>query len=159
MTTAFDDFVALMDYPVYVVTVAAGGERAGCLVGFASQCSLDPPRFVVWISKENHTYKVVRRAEVLVVHLLPKDHALADLFGGETGDSVDKFARVRWSPGPGGAPVLAQALAWFAGRVEHKADWGDHVGYSLVPVEGGSGPGGQPLSYRDVADIQAGHPA
>jgi flavin reductase (DIM6/NTAB) family NADH-FMN oxidoreductase RutF len=159
VTAAFDGFVALLDYPVYIVTAAAGGEVAGCLVGFASQCSLDPPRFAVWISKANHTYEVVERADVLVVHVLAEGHALAELFGGETGDRVDKFAEVPWTPGPAGIPVLDQARAWFAGRVEHRADWGDHVGYSLEPIEGGTHPGGQPLSFRDVADVEAGHPA
>ena len=159
MTTGFDAFVSLLDYPVYVVTAAVGEERAGCLVGFASQCSLDPPRFVVWISKANHTYQVARRADVLVVHLLPKDHALAELFGGETGDRVDKFADVPWTPGPAGAPVLTQAPAWFAGRVEHRADWGDHVGHALGPVAGWRGPDGPPLTFRDVDDVRAGHPA
>lgn len=43
--TAEDSLEALtaaLDYPMFVVTVAAGGERAGCLVGFATQCSIDP---------------------------------------------------------------------------------------------------------------------
>ncbi len=159
MATGFDGFVSLLDPPVYVVTTAVGKRRAGCLVGFASQCSIDPPRFVVWISKANHTYELAGSADVLVVHLLPKNHALAELFGGQTGDEVDKFSQVPWTPGPGGAPVLTQALDWFAGRVEDHADWGDHVGYLLAPVEGGTAPGGRPLSLTDVADIQAGHPA
>lgn len=30
-----------------------GRERAGCLVGFASQCSLRPVRFAVWLSEAN----------------------------------------------------------------------------------------------------------
>ncbi|MFJ9523086.1 flavin reductase family protein [Kitasatospora sp. NPDC101801] len=123
--TGFDAFVSLLDYPVYVVTATTGEERAGCLVGFANQCSLEPPRFTVWLSKANHTYRIARSAELLVVHLLPSHrHDLAELFGGETGDETDKFGRGPWSPGPNGTPVLTEALAWFAGRIEHRADWG-----------------------------------
>ncbi|MFE2251449.1 flavin reductase, partial [Streptomyces lavendulae] len=50
--TELDPFTDYLDGPVYVVAVAVavGAERAGCLVGFASQCSIDPPRFIVWLS-------------------------------------------------------------------------------------------------------------
>ncbi len=36
---AFESLVGSMDYPMFVVTVNAGGERSGCLVGFVTQCS------------------------------------------------------------------------------------------------------------------------
>jgi len=40
----FHDLAADLDYPMLIVTAAADGERAGCLVGFAAQCSIDPLR-------------------------------------------------------------------------------------------------------------------
>ncbi|MFF5809727.1 flavin reductase [Streptomyces sp. NPDC012746] len=105
--TEIDPFTDNLDGPMYVVTVASGAERAGCLVGFASQCSIDPPRFTVWLSIANHTYRVARQAEYLTLHLLHRnDRALAELFGGETGDQVDKFARIGWRPGESGSPIL-----------------------------------------------------
>jgi hypothetical protein len=60
-------FVARLDYPMFVVTVAdAGtGERAGCLVGFATQCSINPFRFLVCLSRANRTHRVASRSEVL----------------------------------------------------------------------------------------------
>ncbi|HET6856973.1 MAG TPA: flavin reductase, partial [Streptomyces sp.] len=81
-----DGFIERLDYPVYVVTAAAAGEQAGCLVGFASQCSIDPVRFTVWLSKANRTLRVARAATHLAVHLLGREQlALAELFGGECG--------------------------------------------------------------------------
>ncbi|MEW2635232.1 flavin reductase family protein [Streptomyces sp. NPDC048389] len=159
---AVDGFSDLLDPPVYVVTAAAGGERAGCLVGFASQCSLTPVRFAVWLSKANHTYRVACRAPFLGVHLLDREqHGLARLFGGETGDRVDKFTRARWEPWGEDVPLLGDACAWFVGRVEERADWGDHVGFALAPVDGGarSVPRGSVLTLRDVIDLDPGHPA
>ena len=47
MTEAFEKLVSLLDYPMFVVTTRAGDESAGCLVGFASQVSIRPPRFLV----------------------------------------------------------------------------------------------------------------
>ncbi|UXX91814.1 flavin reductase family protein [Streptomyces sp. AD2-2] len=132
--TELDPFTDLLDPPMYVVTTEADGERAGCLVGFGSQCSIEPARFMVWLSKANRTFRVAEHAERLTVHLLRRDQDhLARLFGGETGDHIDKFADVPWHPGPGGSPVLDEAPAWFVGRVENRVDGGDHVGFLLAP--------------------------
>lgn len=62
----FDTFAALLNYPMYIVTALAEEERAGCLVGFAGQCSIQPSRFTVWISKANRTYDVASRSQVLL---------------------------------------------------------------------------------------------
>ncbi|MFB7414309.1 flavin reductase family protein [Streptomyces sp. NPDC056210] len=82
----------LPDHPMYVVTADADGERAGSLVGYASQCWIQPARFMVWPSRANRTYQIAHRAQRLAVHLLRRDQdRLARLFGGETGDRTDKF--------------------------------------------------------------------
>ncbi|GAX57990.1 flavin reductase [Streptomyces olivochromogenes] len=79
-----DPFTDLLDYPMYVVTAEAHGEKAGCLVGFASQCSIRPARFMIWLSKANRTCRVAEHAERLVIHLLRRDQdRLAQLFGGD----------------------------------------------------------------------------
>ena len=102
----FNALVSELDYPMFVVTAAAGGERAGCLVGFATQCSIDPPRFLVCLSKQNRTYRVARDAELLAVHFLPADaEDLAELFGGETGDRRRQVRAVRVERGPGRRPA------------------------------------------------------
>ncbi|MEV6250140.1 flavin reductase family protein [Streptomyces sp. NPDC051742] len=161
--TGLDGFTDVLDYPVYVVTTtAADGRRAGCLVGFASQCSIDPPRFMVWLSTANRTCRVARHASHLAVHTLRRDQkGTAELFGGRTGDDIDKFGRVDWWQGPGGVPVLADCCAWFVGRVRERVEGGDHVGFLLSPVaESGPGPVRPPLlRLSDVGDVTAGHPA
>src|SRR5690242_15425133 len=92
-----DALLSELDYPMFIVTTAAGGERAGCLVGFASQASIHPARFLVCLSDKNRTYRIARDATHLAVHFVPADRAdLAELFGGETGDEVEKLARTAW---------------------------------------------------------------
>ncbi|MGW1963861.1 flavin reductase family protein [Streptomyces sp. NPDC001935] len=160
--TELDPFTDLLDYPMYVVTAEADGERAACLVGFASQCSIQPARFMVWLSKANRTYRVAERAERLAVHLLRGDqHRVARLFGAETGDSTDKFADVPWHSGPGGSLILDEAPAWFVGRVEERIDGGDHVGFLLAPEAAENPAGDRPplLTLNDTHDITPGHPA
>ncbi|PWK64832.1 flavin reductase like protein [Streptomyces sp. CG 926] len=160
--TELDAFAEILNGPMYVVTVAAAGERSGCLVGFASQCSIRPPRFVVWLSVRNHTYRVARGASHLAVHVLDRDRCgPAELFGGETGDEVDKFAQVDWRPSADGSPLLTGARAWFVGRIETRIDGGDHVGFLLSPTEVSPPVRTAPalLRYDDVKDIDPGKPA
>jgi flavin reductase (DIM6/NTAB) family NADH-FMN oxidoreductase RutF len=156
---AFEAIVADLDSPTYVVTTAAGDERDGCLVGFASQCSINPPRFAVWLSKENRTYRIAQSAATLVVHLLREgDQDLAHLFGGETGDEVDKFEVVEWRPGPDGCPVLARC-DWFGGTIAERVDTGDHVAFVVDPHDGVCERSGtRQLGMHDIGDIEAGHP-
>nr|WP_231977672.1 flavin reductase [Mycobacterium sp. E2989] len=79
---------------MFVVTTRAGGVAAGCLVGFASQTSIHPPRFLVGLSKKNHTFRVAGDATHLAVHVFDHDHLdTVELFGTQTGDTTDKFDR------------------------------------------------------------------
>src|SRR5437588_2220570 len=161
MTTKRSEFERLMaqlDYSLLIVTVASGGERSGCLVGFASQVSIDPPRFLICLSVKNRTHRIARDAEVVVVHFLPAEAVeIAELFGGETGDEVDKLARVEWRRGPGGAPVLGALEDWFAGRILSRLDFGDHCGLVLEPIEGEAHHSGSPLTFRRAKRIEPGH--
>ena len=159
-----DDFQRLMgqlDYSLFIVTVASGEERAGCLVGFASQVSIHPPRFLVGLSVKNRTYRVANDgADVLVVHFVPEQAGdLAELFGGETGDEVDKFERCDWRAGPSGAPIITDLEDWFAGRVLDRIDLGDHVALWLEPVAAEDAGGPLDLGFQAVKPVEPGHPA
>ncbi|WP_319434205.1 flavin reductase family protein [Mycobacterium sp. RTGN5] len=159
---AFERVVALLDYPMFVVTTRVGDERAGCLVGFSSQVSINPPRFLVGLSKRNHTYRVATDgATHLAVHLLAKGHReLARLFGGQTGDQIDKFSRCEWSDGPEGLPILTDAAAWFVGRILDRFDLGDHVGHLTEPIAGAAPDQfGDLVTFADVKDLEPGHEA
>jgi flavin reductase (DIM6/NTAB) family NADH-FMN oxidoreductase RutF len=132
---AFNAIVGNLEYPMFVVTARAGGEPLGCLVGFATQTSIDPPRFAVCLSHANRTYRRARDAELLGVHCVPAGaDDLAELFGGETGDDVDKFARCAWHDGPGGVPILDACENRFVGRVLQRVDAGDHDLFVLEPI-------------------------
>jgi flavin reductase (DIM6/NTAB) family NADH-FMN oxidoreductase RutF len=158
---AFDGLMSLLDYPMYVVTTRAGDERSGCLVGFATQVSISPPRFLVGLSKRNRTYRIASGATHLAVHLVPRTHAeMARLFGSETGDHVDKFARCGWHAGPEDIPILDDAEGWFVGAVLDRYDVGDHVGHLLEPVAGHSPERFEQLvTFSDVRELEPGHEA
>ena len=153
----FARLVATLDYPLYVVTTAVQQERSGCLIGFATQCSIHPPRFLACLSKKNHTYRLALRSEVLAVHVVEeKDKGLAELFGGETGDELDKFARTRWHEAHG-VPILDDCERWFAGTVLERIDLGDHMGFLLAPIEVEKHAASEQLTYQQARDIDPGH--
>lgn len=157
---AFDELTGAIDYPMFVVTVAAGARRAGCLVGFTTQSSIDPPRFLACLSRANHTFAVARDADHLAVHALgAQQRDLATLFGADTEDRIDKFAHCAWEPGPHGLPLLTEAPLWFAGPVLARTDLGDHTGFLLEPRCGGRrGTPGRLLTFTAVSDLRPGHP-
>ncbi len=157
----FDRLVGMLDYTMFVVTTQADGHPSGCLVGFATQTSMAPPRFLVGLSKKNHTTRVAARSEYLAVHVLSRrDLGLAHLFGGQTGDQVNKFDHCSWRTGPEGMPILDDAVAWFVGKTLDRFDLGDHLGYLLEPVTGDAGGVSDDLiSFRDVVDMKPGHEA
>lgn len=156
---AFHDAVGRLDYPMLIVTAAFRGERSGCLVGFATQCSIDPPRFLVCISEKNHTFRVAARSEHLAVHFLDRaDRPLSLLFGEQTGDETDKFDQCAWTERRG-VPVLDAPKAWFVGRVLERVRLGDHTGHLLEPVEGKVRGRLDQLSFQQVKSMQPGHDA
>lgn len=156
----FGELMARLDHPMAVVTTGWGDVRAGCLVGFHSQCSIEPPEYAIWISKANHTYRVAAMAETFAVHFLGSaDRELAELFGATTGDEVDKFERCSWARGPEGVPVLDEVENYFVGRRTALLDVGsDHVCIVLAPIEAAAG-ANDLLWFGEVATLDPGHDA
>jgi hypothetical protein len=105
---SFDQLVDFLDNTMFVVTPEADGEPSGCLVGFGTQASIHPHRFLAGISRTNHTCRIAARSDYLAVHVLQRRHIdLARLFGGETGDQVNKFDLCSWRAD--GVPGLPQS--------------------------------------------------
>ena len=156
----FHDLVSGMDYPLFVVTVQAGADRAGCLVGFVTQASIAPPRMIVMVSKANHTFRVASAASLFAVHFLSAENfGLARLFGEQTGDEVDKFAGLDCSTGPGGTPIIRGTRGWVVGRVLWTSDCGDHVAHLLDVVEATIDRPGPQLGFAAARELNPGHPA
>jgi flavin reductase (DIM6/NTAB) family NADH-FMN oxidoreductase RutF len=158
--SAFERVVGALDYPMVVVTAASRGLIAGCLVGFQTQCSMEPPRLCVFLSRANHTHAVARKASHLMVHFLDhRQHDLAAHFGEVTGDPAapdhgDKFAGVR--PGPDKrTPKLADVDAWVFGKIRDRFDGGDHEAFLLEPVRAGAPRRLRQLGFQDVRDLDA----
>ncbi|WP_007512664.1 flavin reductase family protein [Pseudofrankia saprophytica] len=142
-----------------LVTAASDGERAGCLVGFHAQSSITPPRYCVWLSKANHTYRVALRSTHFGLHFLAADdHATAEAFGSVSGDDTDKFAGRSVLAGPGGVPLLTDLPNRLVGRrLCALDDGGDHVCFTLEPVAASAPEPFTPLRLSQALDIAPGH--
>ena len=81
-SSTFLRLAGALDYPLFIVTAFGGDRREGCLIGFATQCSLHPPRFLACLSRENRTFRLACGVDALAVHHLPRARTeLAELFG------------------------------------------------------------------------------
>jgi flavin reductase (DIM6/NTAB) family NADH-FMN oxidoreductase RutF len=157
---SLEAFFERIDFPYYVVTVrTSDGEMSGCLAGFVTQCSIDPPNFLVCIAKVNHTFGVADRSEAMGLHLLGAGQAdLARIFGEETGDLIDKFAQCDWRLGPTGAPLLVDAAVSMEVRILVHFSAGDHEAYLVRAQRAVSGDRQGLLTYRKAPHFHPGHP-
>jgi flavin reductase (DIM6/NTAB) family NADH-FMN oxidoreductase RutF len=158
---AFTGLCQSLDGPMAIVTAFDGRERSGCLVGFHTQCSIAPSRWLVCISKTNHTYGIAQRAEYLALHFLRSDQlALAQLFGSITDDiaSEIKFQRCEWRAGHAGTPILV-GCDYVLGRVLERTDTGDHLAHVIEITEAERPhPRAPQLGFQTVRGMQPGHP-
>jgi flavin reductase (DIM6/NTAB) family NADH-FMN oxidoreductase RutF len=161
---AYERVIEPVDPVAVIVTCASGGEKAGCLVTFNAPCSIEPPRYAVWLSHRNHTYRAALGADELIVHMLtPADLPLAEFFGGSSGMSEEKFASVPWSD-CGGTPLLSVSGGWLRGRILSRGPGreetgGDHTCFVLAPAAAGGGSAStRPLRLSDVQHIRPGQP-
>jgi len=156
---AFADVVAALDSPLVIVTTAVDGERAGCLVGFHTQSSMEPPRYCVWLSKANHTARCAQRSMHLAVQPIPEgDFALAERFGTLTGDTTDKFAGLAVHDGPDGVPLLdACPTGVLLRKTIVLDDGGDHLCVTGEVIDAWCDGSPRPLRMSRASDLEPGH--
>jgi flavin reductase (DIM6/NTAB) family NADH-FMN oxidoreductase RutF len=151
--------VTAVNYPLFVVTACAGDDVSGCLAGFITQSSIRPAQFLICISKVNHTFGTARSSRGLALHLLGSDQGdVASHFGELTGDEVDKFEGIAWSPGRTGAPILSECAAWVEGPTVGRMDGGDHEAFLINVQDGGAGTYEGCFMLRDASGFEPGHP-
>lgn len=154
-----DDLMGSVDSPLIVVTTSAQGERAGCLVGFHSQASIDPEHYCFWLSKANHTYRVALRSDHFAVHFLTTaDRELARHFGALSGSETDKFSGLDSIASDHDVPLLADLPnRLLVERVAMLDDGGDHVCLTARVIAIEFGQSFTPLRPSQLGDLKPGH--
>ena len=143
---------------VTVITTIDEGEPAGFACQSFAALSLDPALVLFCPARSSATWPRIARAGHFCANVLAAEQReLAGVFGISGGD---KFAGVRWSPSPSGAPVLDGVLTWAGCSVEAVHEAGDHYVVLGRVTELGATRAGQPLLfYRGRYAVTAARPA
>jgi flavin reductase (DIM6/NTAB) family NADH-FMN oxidoreductase RutF len=108
-----------------ITAVTADGRRAGLTANSFASVSLNPP-LVLWsLVVHSPSMSIFQEASHFAINVLGSHQAALALQFARP--SEDKFANVDWTPGLGGAPVLADTVAHFQCRTADRYYGGDHV--------------------------------
>ncbi len=127
-----------------VTTVDKDGNPFGITVSAFCSVSLSPPLILICIEKATMSHYAFAESGRFAVNILDeKQAAISEHFATAY---PDKFSGIETSAGPGGVPVLANALAVLQCRVRSSVDAGDHSVF-IAEVDSVNVDSGQPLIY------------
>jgi flavin reductase (DIM6/NTAB) family NADH-FMN oxidoreductase RutF len=108
-----------------ITALGTDGKPYGLTCNSFASVSLNPP-LVLWsLGTFSQGLPIFQNASHFAVNVLgASQQALAAQFAKA---SVDKFEGVAWTPGLGGAPLLADSVAHFQCRAANRYYGGDHV--------------------------------
>src|SRR3984957_15197190 len=108
-----------------ITAIAADGKPYGLTCNSFASVSLNPP-LVLWsLGMFSQGLSTFQNASHFAVNVLGvSQQALASRFAKS---AEEKFAGVAWTPGLGGAPLLADSVANFQCRAANRYYGGDHV--------------------------------
>ena len=137
---------------VAVVTVEAGGARAGLTVASLVSLSLDPPLVGFAVRRDAALHELLRETEELAISVLAEGQEhLAQHFARGV-PPIALWERIPLRDDSAGPPQLADAAAWLRGRVEQEHATGDHTLFvASVDVAEPGPPGRRPLVLHDQA--------
>lgn len=108
-----------------VTALAPDGRPYGVTCNSFASVSLIPPMILWSLRIASHGLDIFQRSEYFTVNVLSA--AQASLARQFAKPSVDKFVGVKWTPGLGGAPVIAECVATLHCRAVDRYYGGDHV--------------------------------
>ena len=98
---------------LYVVSAAADGLRAGCVINTAVQVTSAPPRISIAVNKENVTSGVIVSAKAFALTVIDQtaDMLYIGNFGFRTSSGYDKFAKYETHETALGMPYVPEHAA------------------------------------------------
>ena len=123
-TPIFREVLGRFATGVAFVTAAPGGKPAGLIVNSFTSVSLEPPLVAFCPARSSFTWQRMRRAGRFGVNVLERGHE--GFVRQATPAGADRFAEVDWEFGPGGAPLLTDALATLECAIVAEYPAGDH---------------------------------
>ena len=141
MTVTRDEFLAIMSaFPTgvaIVTTLEPDGTPRGLTTNAVTSVSAEPPIILVCVDRNSRTLPALLHTKRFVVNFMRSDHEeICRLFASK---ADDKFARVAWTPGLGGVPILHEGAVAHAECVTvEELELGDHVAVAGEVAAGAS---------------------
>lgn len=115
---------------VFVLSIDRDGNPNGMVAGWNTKCSNEPPMFLVSISKNKNTHRLIHESGEFVI-AVPNKEIEKDLvfFGTNHGHLVDKFGKTQIKTEKAKhirTPLLADATINFECKLIREVDVGDH---------------------------------
>jgi flavin reductase (DIM6/NTAB) family NADH-FMN oxidoreductase RutF len=121
---AFRDALGRFPTGIAFVTAVPDGEPAGLIVSSLTSVSLEPPLLSFCPSRSSLTWSRMRRTQRFGVNVLGRSHEHFARSASPPG--ADRFSRVDWELGPGGVPLITDALAALECDIVAEHPAGDH---------------------------------
>ena len=140
---------------VYVIGVADGERRDAFTAAWVMQASFDPLLLALSINPGNASYPLLHAGGGFTVNVLKKGQLeLAKRLGTLSGRDLDKLAGLEWRPGRNGAPILADALAYFDCELSGSMRAGDHELVVGRVIDGRLlARDAEPMAYADTGEM------
>jgi 3-hydroxy-9,10-secoandrosta-1,3,5(10)-triene-9,17-dione monooxygenase reductase component len=130
---------------VAIITAVDGEEPVGMACNSFTSVSLEPQLVLFCAAKSSSTWPRIQAAEKWAANILNQDaEEVCRLFAQK---GADRFARVAYTIGRTGAPILEEALAFVDCETIAEHDAGDHVIVVGRVLELGFAPEGKPLLF------------
>src|SRR5690349_19406452 len=136
---------------VAVVTVEAGGARAGLTVASLVSLSLDPPLVGFAVRRDAALHELLREAEELAISVLAagQEHLAQHFARGVPPIALWDNVPLRDADRP---PQLDGAAAWLRCRLQQEHPTGDHTFFVAMVEDAETGPAAtHPLVYHGQA--------
>lgn len=113
-------------YGLYAVSCASQGEVNIFTANWLTQVSFEPPLIAVSVENTSKSLPMILRSRIFTINVLRTgSRELAGKLGKSALQHPDKLADVDYYLGENGCPILRNALAWIACKVQHTAPAGD----------------------------------
>lgn len=144
-------------YGLYAISCANEGEVNAFTANWLSQVSFEPPLVAVSIENDAKSLPMILRSRSFLINVYRSgDRELAGKLGKSALKHPEKLSEVEYTPGPGGAPILHDALAWVACQVKNTVEAGDSTLVVAEVVEVGMQGEGQSLTMHEAGFRHAG---
>jgi flavin reductase (DIM6/NTAB) family NADH-FMN oxidoreductase RutF len=138
---------------VYVVSVSNGQKQNAFTAAWVMQVSFDPLLICFSINPAHYSYQLLQDGGVCCISVLNnQQYAVAEHFG--SSEIKDKMAAYQWlKTKSGGAPALAESLAYFDCHIDHYSEAGDHIIAVCRVTDAAILNKGRPLLYQETDDM------